>query len=190
MLRTKLVPLFVGATALWLASCAGATKQDLFDKDGPSPASGTSGTSGTSGGTSGTSGGTSGTSGGTSGTSGSVVDSGTTDAGAVCAPEVEPNDERGAANVLAGSVCGSVDASSDADVDYFTFVLAPATKSVRVNFDGKVAVRVEVQGYSILLGSGADVPFVKEGRYFVQVKRTSSGSSSKTVPYRIDVIEK
>lgn len=189
MLRTKLVPLLVGTTALCAASCAGATKQDLFDKDGPSPATGTSGTSGTSD-TSGTSGGTSGTSGGTSGTGGSVVDSGTTDAGAVCAPELEPNDERGTANVLAGSVCGSIDVSSDEDVDYFTFALAPATKSVRVNFDGKVAVRVEVQGYSILLGSGADVPFVKEGRYYVQVKRTNSGSSSKTVPYRIDVIEK
>ena len=179
MSRRNLVPIVVGAAALLVVACAGATKQDVFDKDGPSADPGTSS-------------GTSGTSSGTSGTSGSVVDGGTTDSGAVCPPEVEPNDEKPTANLLAGSVCGAIDGSSDDAVDYFTFFLKPATKSLRMTYSGKVSVRVDVQGYSIVLGSGSEVPFVQGARYYVQVKADNSGSggSAKTVPYRVDVIEK
>ena len=191
MLRRHLGPVVVSAAVLSVLACAGATKQDVFDKDGVGASSGTSGgTSGTSG-TGGTSGGTSGTSGGTFGTNGTVTNAGTADATTTCTKEVEPNNVRGDANPLATSVCGEI-VVADEDVDFFTFTLKPTSKTLRITYEGKVTVRVDVQGNAFVLGSGSDVPFVANAPYFVQVKASSSGSGggAKAVPYRVDVVEK
>ncbi|MBS2014912.1 MAG: hypothetical protein JST00_18625 [Deltaproteobacteria bacterium] len=189
MFRRHVGPVTAFAAALTAIACAGATKQDVFDKDGAGASS--SGTSGGTSGTSGTSGTTSGTSGtsGASGTSGTVTDAGATDATTTCTKEVEPNDARDEANPLVSSVCGEINVA-DGDVDLFTFTLKPSSKTLKITYEGKVTVRVEVQGNAFVLGSGSDVPFVAGSPYFVQVKASSSGGGSKTVPYRVDVIEK
>lgn len=108
----------------------------------------------------------------------------------MCTKESEPNDSKDTANPLDRAVCGEVEASGG-DVDFFTFELAATSKSLRLTYEGKVTVKVDVQGNSFVLGSGTDVPFVADAPYYVQVKAASgSGGGAKTIPYRVDVIEK
>ena len=177
---------FVGGV---LAACSGAATQDVLESNAKSgSSSGTSGTvtsGGTSGGTSGTatsggtSGGTSGnTSGGTSGTVG--------DASIGCPQEMEPNDNRGTANTLAPTRCGTI--SPKGESDFLTFVLADKTTSMQLTFTGQVTLKVDVNGQSVTLGDGQSpkVPFVKGKTYFVEVQAIQDAPST---PWRVDLIE-
>jgi hypothetical protein len=166
------------ALLVGFVACSGSSTQDVLQATSGNGASG--GTSGTSGGTSGTSGGTSGTSGGTSGTSGSA-DSG------VCTPEQEPNNTAATANVLAPVRCGNIDTPQD--VDFLTFTLQPTTRSMRIKFDGKVKLTVNVEGNpAVVLTTGTDVavPFVMGKPYYVEVQPAQGGSN---ISWRVELVE-
>ena len=184
--RYLIALVFVGGV---LAACSGAATQDVLESNTTSgTSSGTSGTAtsgGTSGGTSGsatsggTSGGTSGnTSGGTSGTVG--------DASTGCPQEMEPNNNRGTANLLAPTLCGAI--SPKGESDFLTFVLADKTTSMQLTFTGQVTLKVDVNGQSVTLGDGQSpkVPFVKGKAYFVEVQAIQDAPST---PWRVDLIE-
>jgi hypothetical protein len=163
----------VGLTSLALAAttgaaCSGAAPQEALDSQ---PVAGS-----TSGGTSGA------TSGGT--TSGGLDAS--IDVAASCPPEVEPNDSRDMANVLAPTRCGAIQPNSESD--FLTFQLGAKTTSMQIKFDGKVQLKVDVGNQSVTLGSGnaPKVPFVKGQRYVIEIKATERATS---VPWRVDLIE-
>ena len=151
-----------------LAACSGAATQDVLESNAKSGSS--SGTSGTA-----TSGGTSG---GTSGTVG--------DASIGCPQEMEPNDNRGTANTLAPTRCGTI--SPKGESDFLTFVLADKTTSMQLTFTGQVTLKVDVNGQSVTLGDGQSpkVPFVKGKTYFVEVQAIQDAPST---PWRVDLIE-
>jgi len=162
-----------------VVGCGGAETQDVLD---PAASPGASTTSGgtTSGGT--TSGGT--TSGGTSG----AVPDASTDASTACPEESEPNDGRDEASPLTRAMCGSLAPRSESD--WVTFQLAPTSTSMRINYEGKVTVRVEVEGEpTVTLGEGSSVkvPFVKGKRYFAEVKAAERVEG--VLRWRLDVIE-
>jgi hypothetical protein len=183
-MRSEHRSLIVGLMGLALATttaaaCGGATPQEALDSQ---PVAGS-----TSGGTSGaTSGGTSGaTSGGTSGTTSGGLDA-SIDGAASCPPEVEPNDSRDMANVLAPTRCGAIQPNSESD--FLTFELGAKTTSMQIKFDGKVQLKVEVGGQTVTLGNGnaPKVPFQKGQRYIIEIKATDRATS---VPWRVDLIE-
>jgi hypothetical protein len=171
--------LIVGLLALALATttaaaCGGAAPQEALDSQ---PVAGS-----TSGGASGaTSGGTSGTSGTTSG----GLD-GSVDGAASCPLEVEPNDNRDMANVLAPTRCGAIQPNSESD--FLTFELGAKTTSMQIKFDGKVQLKIDVGSQSVTLGAGnaPKVPFQKGQRYIIEIKATDRATS---VPWRVDLIE-
>ena len=59
---------------------------------------------------------------------------------------------------------------------------------MRLEFQGKVTLKVEVDGDTINLGSGAGakVPFARGERYFIEIKSTARDAR---VPWRVDLIE-
>jgi hypothetical protein len=175
-----------------IPACSGAAGQDVLDTT-PAGASASGGTA-TSGGTSGSSGATSsGTSGnGTSGAATSGGSSGTTadasvDASPLCASEIEPNDSRDTANVLATSLCGAI--QPDSESDFLTFLLAQTTTSMQITFTGQVTLRIDVNGQTVTLGNGLSpmVPFEQNRRYTIEIKATVKGAS---IPWRVNLIEK
>ena len=105
----------------------------------------------------------------------------------MCTPEVEPNDGKDNANTLAPTRCGAIQPNSESD--FLTFILAPTSTSMQLTFGGKVQLKVEVAGQTVLLGGGnsGKVPFVKGQRYYVEIKATERATS---VPWRVDLIEK
>jgi hypothetical protein len=161
------------------SGCSGSEAQDVLAKRA-APASTIPGSSGTSG----TSGGTSGTSGGTSGTSGTIDAS--IDGATECPEEQEPNNGRDDANVLAASRCGAIQPNSDNE--FLTFQLKSTTTSMQITFEGKVALRVDVNNESVLLGLGGSpkVPFVKGATYYIEIKATIRDNR---VPWRVNLIE-
>lgn len=145
-----------------LLACAGSTPQDVFES-----ASDSGTTTGNDGGT--------------------TIDSGTTDTGAPCPQETEPNDGKDTATALNPLRCGALTPSSDQD--FLTFTLKPATKTLRIDFDGKVTLKVDVEGaQSVVLGSGNNppVPFVQGKPYFVQVL---AADKTNRVPWRVSLVE-
>jgi hypothetical protein len=144
------------------AACGGAAPQEALDSQ---PVAGsTSGTSGT--------------------TSGGLDAS--IDGTASCPPEVEPNDSRDTANVLAPTRCGAIQPNSESD--FLTFELGAKTTSMQIKFDGKVQLKIDVGNQSVTLGSGSapKVPFQKGQRYIIEIKATDRATS---VPWRVDLIE-
>jgi hypothetical protein len=105
----------------------------------------------------------------------------------VCTPEVEPNDDRDTANTLAPSRCGAIQPNSESD--FLTFQLGEKSSSMQIKFDGKVLLKVDIDGQTIVLGTGnaPKVPFVKGKRYSIEVKAIDRGNN---VPWRVDLIEK
>jgi hypothetical protein len=104
-----------------------------------------------------------------------------------CASEIEPNDERDDATVLAPSLCGAIEPSNESD--FLTFELAPTSTSIGITFTGEVELEVRVDGKSVKLGAGAfpPVPFVKGERYYIEIKALERGPR---VPWRVDLVEK
>jgi hypothetical protein len=145
------------------AACGGATPQEALDSQ---PVAGS-----TSGATSG-------------GTSGGLDAS--TDSAASCPSEVEPNDSRDMANVLAPTRCGAIQPNSESD--FLTFQLGAKTTSMQIKFDGKVQLKIEVGTQTVTLGNGnaPKVPFQKGQRYTIEIKATDRATS---VPWRVDLIE-
>lgn len=154
-------------------ACGGAEQQDVLDTR---TSSGNASGGNTSGGN---------TSGGN--TSGGVADAAAPETSAECTQEVEPNDDEDSANVLAFSRCGAIQPNSESD--FLTFQLSPKATSLQIKFDGKVTLRVNVDGDSVTLGEGEfpAVPFVKNERYFIEIKSTER---AKSVPWRVDLIER
>jgi hypothetical protein len=104
----------------------------------------------------------------------------------VCPPEVEPNDAKDTANTLAPTRCGAIQPNSESD--FLTFTLSPTSTSMQLKFDGKVQLKVDVGGQTVLLGGGnaGKVPFMKGQRYYVEIKAIERATS---VPWRVDLIE-
>jgi hypothetical protein len=83
-------------------------------------------------------------------------------------------------------MCGAIQPNSESD--FLTFQLKPTSTSVNIKFTGSVTLRVDVGGNSVTLGNGNanKVPFVKNGRYVIEIKATQRATS---IPWRVDVIE-
>ncbi|MCA9584867.1 MAG: hypothetical protein KC657_05885 [Myxococcales bacterium] len=176
-------------TVLASLACGGAATQDVLGGESSSGAS-SSASSSSSGGTSG---GTS--SGAASSTSGAPVDAGTTssssgavDAGA-CTPEEERNDNKGSANELVTSRCGTVRETDGDDSDFLTFTLKPTTTSMFITFDGNVTLKVDVDGrqsVTMTPTSKPPLPFVKGRPYVIQIQ---SANGAKQI-WRVNLNEK
>lgn len=171
-----IVSVLAAGVAVLAIACSGAEPQDVLSGTSASSSSGAS-SSGTSGGTS------SGTSSGTSGASGT---SGTP---AGCPPEEEPNDSRDEANTLAPTLCGTL--SGDDGKDFLTFQLKPTTKSMSINFTGRIRLKVDVKGrdtVELTPENAGVVPFVMGQAYLIEV--TPLTDSSTSIPWRVTVVEK
>ena len=157
----------LSAGPLCAGGCGGATTQDVLE---PTP----SGSSGTIGFT------------GPDGNSGSPDAS--VDGAALCPSEQEPNDSKETANLLAPTRCGFI--SPRTESDFLTFALRPTSTSMTLSFTGRVTLKVDVNGQSVLLGGrgpAQTVPFVKNHRYDIEVK---GADSSDSIPWRVDLVEK
>ncbi|MBX3208946.1 MAG: hypothetical protein KF764_28195 [Labilithrix sp.] len=161
----------LGWVGLLLSGCSGAEAQDVL---GGASSSGASSSGASS-------------SGASSGTSGAAGSSGAN--GNNCESEVEPNDKKGEANVLRPARCGSV--SGDDEKDFLTFRLKPDTKTMSINFTGRVRLRVDVKGrdtVELTPESAGIVPFVTGEDYMIEV--TSLTDSDAEVKWRVEVVEK
>ncbi|MDB4993914.1 MAG: hypothetical protein JWM74_1346 [Myxococcaceae bacterium] len=123
-----------------------------------------------------------------------VVDGG--DAGAVpCIVggtlETEPNDSAGTANVLAGTVCGTITPVALDLTDFYKFTLQPATTTMTLYFSGNVKLTVKVNGQTVVLTpqSSPAVPFVQGMEYSVQVESNQTPATNKQ-NYTITLEEK
>ena len=172
------------SVALLLASCSGAETQDVLTSSSTtsgmasSSGAGTSGASGTSG---------VGASGGTSGMGTSSGTSGTTPSN--CTPEEEPNDGRDDANVLSPARCGTVGPRDRRD--FLTFQLKPTTKTLALNFSGRVRLKVDIDGQrsvELTPDDARTVPFAMGKQYFIEVGPLTDTTSE--IPWQVSVIEK
>jgi hypothetical protein len=121
---------------------------------------------------------------GSSGTSGTSSSGGTT-----CEPEEEPNDNKDEANVLARARCGTL--SREDRRDFLTFRLKPSTKSMSINFTGRVRLRVDVDGEGtteLTPDSAGIVPFVMNEDYLIEVAPLTDSSSK--IDWRVELVEK
>jgi hypothetical protein len=163
----------IGLCAIAEGGCSGAETQDVLTKASSSATtSGATSSSGT------TSSGTSGTS--SSGTSGTPGD---------CEQEAEPNDSKGQANTLNPSRCGTL--SQRDQKDFLSFQLKPTTKTMQINFSGRVRLKVDVPGREsteLTPDNAGVVPFVMGVQYTIEV--TALTSSSSDIPWRVTVVEK
>ncbi len=161
-------------TGVLATACSGAKTQDVLGGDGSTSSSSSS--SGSTGGQS--SSGT--TSSGTSGTSGGPGS---------CTREEEPNDDKDEADVLSPSRCGTL--SGRDDREFLTFKLKPATKSMSINFKGRIRLRVDVadeETTELTPDNAGKVPFVIGADYLVEVR--SLTDSNADVPWEVEVVEK
>lgn|GEM_PF-2136460 len=166
-------------TGVLATACSGAETQDVLAGSGASSTSASSSSSGSSGASSSSGTTSSGTS-GTSGTSGGT---------ATCTEEEEPNDDEDEANTLAPSRCGTL--SDREDREFLTFQLKPDTRSMSINFTGRVQLRVDVPGHdtTVLTPEKAEkVPFVIGADYLVEVR--SLTDSNAPVKWRVELVEK
>ena len=164
-------------TAVLVSACAGAESQDVLSGS-PGAASSSSSSSSSSGGNS------SGNGGSSSGASGTTSSSGGTE----CEPESEPNDSENDANELAPVRCGTL--SRRDKRDYLTFRLKPQTKTMELNFTGRVRLRVDVDGgdtAELTRDSAGVVPFIKDADYFVEVTPLTDISSD--IKWRVELVE-
>ena len=60
---------------------------------------------------------------------------------------------------------------------------------MQLRFDGKVLLRVEIDGNTVTLGNGGSpkIPFVKGKPYYIEIKAAERATS---VPWRVDLIVK
>lgn len=162
-------------TAVLVSACAGAESQDVL-ADSPGAASSSSSSSSSGGNSSGNGGSSSGASGATSSSGGSE-----------CEPESEPNDSEDEANELAPVRCGTLTRKDERD--YLTFRLKPDTKTMAINFTGRVRLRVDVDGHEtteLTPDDSRPVPFVKDADYFVEV----TALTDTDIKWRVDLVEK
>jgi len=178
---TKILPVLIVVTAAAtsvcgaVTGCSGAEDQDVLAASSSNAT--TTSSSGTT--SSGTTGGTSGaTSGGT--TSGTPSD---------CTQEVEPNDDKDSPNELNPSRCGTLTNRDYKDI--LTFRLKPATKTMQINFSGRVRLKVDVPGRDtteLTPDNAGVVPFVMGVDYIIEV--TPLSNSNADLPWRVTVVEK
>lgn len=97
--------------------------------------------------------------------------------------EIEPNDEKGTANILRPIRCGVLEipdgGGPDADVEWLTFNVRDASTGFFVQYEGNVKVLVETDGMApvdITLADASIPVFTKDQPYFVQV-RTGNGQT-------------
>lgn len=174
MLHRHVAVALIPLTCAGLVACSGAEAQDVL--------SGAASSSGTSGTTPGSSGSTS--SGGTSGT----TSGGTAKVPGDCVQEQEPNDTRATANVLAPARCGTLNQQDQKDL--LTFQLQPSSKTMSINFSGRIRLKVEIPGkdtVELTPDSAGLVPFVRGAKYMIEV--TALTSSSTDVPWRVAIVE-
>lgn len=178
MVHRRFVVSLVVAAWTSLGACSGAETQDVLS--GPSATASSSGTSGaTSDGTSGT------TSGGASGT---PPPGPTTKPPESCAPEDEPNDSKATANLIAPARCGTL--SPRDQKDFLTFQLQPSTKSMSVQFTGRVRLKVDVAGKNtveLTPDKSGVVPFVMGEKYSIEI--TALTNAGGEIPWRVVVVE-
>jgi hypothetical protein len=93
--------------------------------------------------------------------------------------ETEPNDNAADANALVGHACGHV---GPGDTDDFTFTLPASTRTIGLNYSGGLVVTVTVDGQSVTLAPGIEIPFALGKPYIVEV-RAAAGE----VDYTIDL---
>lgn len=167
---------FVAAVAgsIMLASCSGAETQDVLTATSSTSSTSSSSSTSSTGGTSSSTSSGSTTSSGSSGTPG-------------CPSETEPNDNKNQANVLAPTLCGTLSAKDQKD--FLTFRLKATTKTMQINFSGRVRLKVDVGGRVTELtpDNAGIVPFVMNTDYVIEV--TSLADTSAEVPWRITVVE-
>jgi hypothetical protein len=152
------------ALALAAVACSGAETQDVLAQ--PNGAASSSGGGSSGGGSSG---------GGSSGDG-------------RCTPEQEPNDHKDQANVLDPARCGTL--SRDDKRDFLTFQLKPTTKTLKLNFTGRIRLKVDVPGggtVNLTPDNAGAVPFVMGAPYLIEV--TALNDPGNEVPWRVEVVE-
>ena len=180
LLRSAFV-VALSLTCTWVlaSGCSGAETQDVLSGASSASAS-SSGASSGSAGSSGASSGTSGTSGSSSGTS--------SGGGTTCVQEEEPNDQERLANVLSPARCGTL--SRRDQKDFLTFRLKESTKTMSINFTGRIRLRVDVDGRDtteLTPDNAGIVPFVMGADYVIEV--TPLTDSSDDLNWRVEVVE-
>lgn len=104
-----------------------------------------------------------------------------------CTPEEEPNDSKDQANELASERCGTL--SGEDSRDFLTFRLKGGTKRLGLDFQGRVKLRVTVNGEVVDLepDSNGSVPFRPNADYFIEVRPLTGSSSS--IDWRVRITE-
>jgi len=90
--------------------------------------------------------------------------------------------------MLAPLRCGTL--SRRDDKDYLTFRLRPETRSMSINFTGRVRLRVDVAGHDsteLTPDDAGTVPFVSGGEYFVEVSPLTE--SNAELKWRVQLVE-
>lgn len=106
-----------------------------------------------------------------------------------CTPEEESNDSQDSANTLAPARCGTL--SKRDQRDFLTFRLKPTTKTMSINFTGRIRLRVDVPGKDTVELTPDDagiVPFVMGVDYTVEVRALTD--STGEIPWRVELVEK
>jgi len=84
--------------------------------------------------------------------------------------------------------CGTL--SRRDDKDYLTFRLRPETRSMAINFTGRVRLRVDVAGHDsteLTPDDAGKVPFVSGGEYFIEVSPLTE--SNAELAWRVQLVE-
>jgi hypothetical protein len=108
------------------------------------------------------------------------------DAGATCTPETESNNDPTTANQLAGSVCGTLNPTSE--LDYLTFTLPANTKTMDLTFQGNVKLLVSVEGLApveLSPSSNPPVPFAPGKKYLIKISAASGGGK---IDWRVNLV--
>lgn len=103
--------------------------------------------------------------------------------------ELEPNDNRDTANPLSVTRCGTL--TKRDRIDFLKFRLKPSTKTVSINFTGRVRLRVMVDGKpttELTPDSAGVIPFVMNEDYIVEV--TPLVDVTGEIPWRVELVEK
>jgi hypothetical protein len=105
--------------------------------------------------------------------------------------ETEPNDDKGSANTLAGTVCGTITPLALDVSDFYKFTLQPATTTMTLFFSGNIKITVKVNGQTVVLTpqSSPAVPFEQGKEYSVQVESNQAPATNKQ-NYTITLEEK
>jgi hypothetical protein len=106
--------------------------------------------------------------------------------------ETEPNDDKGTANDLAGTVCGTITPTALDLVDFYKFKLQPATTTMTLFFSGNVKITVTVGGNTVVLTpqNSPAVPFDKAESYSVKVESNQAAPATNRQNYTITLEEK